>query len=134
MASSLNKVQLIGRLGADPKILSTQKGEKIAQLNVATTESWKDKTTNEKKEKTEWHKVVVYNSSLAEIAERYLRKGSKVYLEGQLQTRKWEDNNGQERYTTEVVLQNFSGNLVLLDANKNEGGNTNNNFDDGIPF
>ena len=116
MAGSINKVILVGNLGADPRVSNTQSGTKIVNLNVATSESWKDKLSGERKDRTEWHRVVIYNPQLAETAERYLRKGSKVYLEGQLQTRKWEDANGQERYTTEVVLQNFSGNLVMLDG------------------
>ena len=116
MAGSINKVILVGNLGADPKVSNTQNGSKIVNLNVATSDTWKDKLSGERKDRTEWHRVVIFNSQLADIAERYLRKGSKVYLEGQLQTRKWEDNNGQERYTTEVVLQNYSGTLVLLDA------------------
>ena len=116
MAGSINKVILVGNLGADPKVSNTANGAKIVNLNVATSDSWKDKATGERKERTEWHRVVIFNPSLAEVAEKFLRKGSKVYLEGQLQTRRWEDNGGQERYTTEVVLQNFSGNLVLLDG------------------
>jgi len=116
MAGSINKVILVGNLGADPKVSNTTSGSKIVNLNIATSDTWKDKATGERKDRTEWHRVVIFNPQLADIAERYLRKGSKVYLEGQLQTRKWEDNGGQERYTTEVVLQNFSGNLVLLDG------------------
>ena len=106
MAGSINKVILVGNLGADPKVSNTQSGAKIVNLNVATSDTWKDKLSGERKDRTEWHRVVIFNPQLADIAERYLRKGSKVYLEGQLQTRKWEDSNGQERYTTEVVLQN----------------------------
>ena len=116
MAGSINKVILVGNLGADPRVSNTQSGTKIVNLNVATSESWKDKLSGERTDRTEWHRVVIYNPQLAETAERYLRKGSKVYLEGQLQTRKWEDANGQERYTTEVVLQNFSGVMVMLDS------------------
>lgn len=116
MAGSINKVILVGNLGADPKVSNTASGSKIVNLNIATSDSWKDKATGERKGKTEWHRVVVFNPALADVAEKYLRKGSKVYLEGQLQTRSWTDNNGQERYTTEVVLQNFSGNLVMLDG------------------
>jgi len=121
MAGSINKVILVGNLGAEPKVSNTSGGSKIVNLNVATTDSWKDKLSGERKERTEWHRVVIFNPQLADIAERYLRKGSKVYLEGQLQTRKWEDNNGQERYTTEVVLQNFNGSLVLLDGRGGDG-------------
>ena len=116
MVSSINKVILVGNLGADPKVSNTANGSKIVNLNIATSDIWKDKLSGERKERTEWHRVVIFNAQLADIAERYLRKGSKVYLEGQLQTRKWEDNNGQERYSTEVVLQNYNGSLVLLDA------------------
>lgn len=120
MVGSINKVILVGNLGADPRVSNTQSGAKIVNLNVATSDRWKDKLSGDWKERTEWHRVVIFNPQLAETAERYLRKGSKVYIEGQLQTRKWEDNNGQERYTTEVVLQNFNGNLVMLDG-KGEG-------------
>ncbi len=116
MAGSINKVILVGNLGADPKVSNTQNGTKIVNLSVATTDTWKDKLSGERKDRTEWHRVVIFNPQLADIAERYLRKGSKVYIEGQLQTRKWEDNTGTERYTTEVVLQNFNGNLTLLDS------------------
>ena len=116
MAGSINKVILVGNLGADPRVSNTQSGTKIVNLNIATSETWKDKLSGERKDRTEWHRVVIYNPQLAETAERYLRKGSKVYLEGQLQTRKWEDANGQERYTTEVVLQNFNGVMVMLDS------------------
>ena len=111
----LNKVMIIGHLGRDPELRYTQTGAPIATLNIATDESYTDRDGN-KVERTEWHRVVIFNTALANVAERYLHKGSKVYLEGQLQTRKWEDNNGQERYTTEVIVPNFSGSLVLLDA------------------
>lgn len=120
MAGSINKVILVGNLGADPTVSNTTSGAKIVNLRVATSDSWKDKNTGERKERTEWHRVVIFNPQLADTAERYLRKGSKVYLEGQLQTRTWKDNNGNDRYTTEVVLQNFSGVLVMLD-NKGSG-------------
>ena len=116
MAGSINKVTLLGNIGADPRVSNTQSGGKIVTLSVATSDSWKDKLSGERKERTEWHRVVIFNSQLAEVAEKYLRKGSKVYLEGQLQTRKWEDANGQEKYTTEIVLQNFSSTLVMLDG------------------
>lgn len=116
MAGSINKVILVGNLGADPKVNTTQNGAKVVNLSLATTDSWKDKVSGERKERTEWHRVVVFNPQLADVAEKYLHKGSKVFIEGQLQTRKWEDTNGQEKYTTEVVLQNFNGNLVMLDG------------------
>src|SRR4249920_1306443 len=115
MAGSVNKVILIGNLGADPEIRRMQDGRPVVNMSVATSESWRDKATGERKEKTEWHRVVIFNEGLAKIAEQYLKKGSKVYLEGQLQTRKWTDQQGVERYTTEVVLQNFRGELTLLD-------------------
>ena len=116
MAGSVNKVIIIGNLGKDPEVRFMPDGSKIAGFSVATSENWKDKTSGERKEKTEWHKIAIMNERLADVAEKYLRKGSKVYLEGQLQTQKWTDKNGQERYTTEVVLGKFRGELVLLDA------------------
>ena len=116
MAGSVNKVILVGNLGRDPEIRSTQDGMRIANLALATSESWRDRVSGERKERTEWHRVVIFNVRLAEIAEKYLKKGSKVYLEGALQTRKWTDNSGQERYTTEVVLQRFRGELTMLDG------------------
>ena len=119
MAGSINKVIIVGSLGADPKVFNTQNGNKIVNLSVATSESWKDKATGERKERTEWNRVVIMSQGLAEAAEKYLKKGSKVYLEGQLQTRKWTDKDGKEQYTTEVVLQNFNSNLVLLDKSDN---------------
>ncbi len=122
MVGSINKVILVGNLGADPRVNTTQNGSKVVTLSVATSDSWKDKLSGERKERTEWHRVVVFNTQLADVAEKYLRKGSKVYLEGQLQTRKWEDANGQEKYTTEVVLQNFSSNLIMLDGRGESGG------------
>lgn len=121
MAGSVNKVILIGNLGADPEIRRTQDGRPIANLSVATSESWRDKNTGERREKTEWHRVVIFNEGLCKIAENYLKKGSKIYLEGQLQTRKWQDQSGQDKYSTEVVLQGFNGNLTMLDG-RNEGG------------
>ena len=120
MAGSINKVILVGNLGADPTVSNTQAGAKIVNLRVATSDSWKDKNTGERKDKTEWHRVVIFNPSLAETAERYLRKGSKVYIEGQLQTRSWKDTNGNDRYTTEVVLQNFNSVLVMLDSRNSD--------------
>ncbi|WP_422370163.1 single-stranded DNA-binding protein [Hoeflea sp.] len=121
MAGSVNKVILIGNLGADPDIKRTQDGRPIANLSVATSESWRDKNTGERREKTEWHRVVIFNEGLCKIAENYLKKGSKIYVEGQLQTRKWTDQSGQDKYSTEVVLQGFNGNLTMLDG-RNEGG------------
>jgi len=115
MAGSVNKVILVGNLGADPEIRRTQDGRPVANLRVATSDSWKDKATGERKEKTEWHRVVIFNENLCRIAEQYLKKGSKVYIEGALQTRKWQDQSGQDRYSTEVVLQGFRGELTLLD-------------------
>ncbi|MBN8919217.1 MAG: single-stranded DNA-binding protein [Rhizobiales bacterium] len=116
MAGSVNKVILIGNLGADPEIRRTQDGRPIANLRVATTETWRDKGTGERRAKTEWHRVVIFNEQLCRIAEQYLKKGSKVYLEGALQTRKWQDQQGQERYSTEVVLQGFNAQLTMLDG------------------
>lgn len=116
MAGSINKVILVGNLGRDPEIRNTQNGAKVVSFSVATSDSWNDKATGERRNRTEWHNIVIFNSGLAETAERYLHKGSKVYLEGQLQTRSWDDQNGQKRYTTEVVLQNFNSSLVLLDG------------------
>ncbi len=115
MAGSVNKVILIGNLGADPEVRHMQDGRPVVNLRVATSESWRDKTTRERRERTEWHRVVIFSEGLAKVAEQYLRKGSKVYLEGQLQTRKWTDRDGNERYTTEVVLQGFNATLVMLD-------------------
>jgi single-strand DNA-binding protein len=122
MAGSVNKVILIGNLGADPEIRHTQDGRPICNLRVATSESWRDKSSGERREKTEWHNVVIFNEGLCKIAEQYLRKGSKIYLEGQLQTRKWQDREGQDRYTTEVVLQGFNGNLTMLDGRSGNAG------------
>ena len=121
MAGSVNKVILVGNLGADPEIRHTQDGRPIANLRVATSESWRDKASGERREKTEWHRVVIFNENLARIAEQYLKKGAKVYLEGSLQTRKWEDQSGQERYTTEVVLQGFNAQLTMLDGKQRDG-------------
>lgn len=129
MSGSVNKVTLLGHLGKDPEVRRTQSGDPIVNFSVATSESWKDKATGERKEKTEWHRVVVFNENLAKVAESYLRKGSKVYLEGSLATRKWTDKDGIEKYSTEVVLNKFNGTLVLLDSkSSNSGGN-----DDGPP-
>src|SRR5689334_12321573 len=116
MAGSVNKVILVGNLGRDPEIRSTQDGMRIANLAIATSETWRDKMSGERKERTEWHRVVIFNERLAEVAEKYLKKGAKVYIEGALQTRKWTDNAGQERYSTEVVLTRFRGELTMLDG------------------
>ena len=116
MAGSVNKVILVGNLGRDPEIRNTQDGAKIVNLSVATSERWKDRMSGEPRERTEWHRVVIYNENLARVAEQYLRKGSSVYVEGQLQTRKWTDQSGQDKYTTEVVLQRFRGEMVMLDS------------------
>ena len=122
MAGSVNKVILVGNLGRDPEVRSTQDGAKIVQLSLATSESWKDRATGERRERTEWHRVVIFNERLADVAEQYLRKGSKLYVEGQLQTRKWQDTEGLDRYTTEIVLGKFRGELTMLDGRSSEGG------------
>jgi len=116
MAGSLNKVMLIGNLGRDPEVRSFQNGGKVCNLRIATSETWKDRNTGERREKTEWHSVAIFNEGLVRVAEQYLRKGSKVYIEGQLQTRKWQDQSGQDRYSTEVVLQGFGSTLTMLDG------------------
>lgn len=121
MAGSVNKVILIGNLGKDPEVRSMQNGGKVVNLSIATSESWRDKNTGEKQEKTEWHRVVIFNEKLGEVAEKYLKKGAKVYVEGALQTRKWTDNAGVEKYSTEVVLQRFRGELTMLDGGKGGG-------------
>jgi len=116
MAGSVNKVILVGNLGRDPEVRSTQDGTRVANFTMATSENWRDKNTGERREKTEWHRIVIFNERLVEVAEKFLHKGSKVYIEGQLQTRKWTDQSGQEKYTTEVVLQRFRGELTMLDS------------------
>ncbi|HEV2624064.1 MAG TPA: single-stranded DNA-binding protein [Xanthobacteraceae bacterium] len=134
MAGSVNKVILVGNLGADPEIRRTQDGRPIANLRLATSDSWRDKTTGERREKTEWHRVVIFNENLCRIAEQYLKKGSKVYIEGALQTRKWQDQSGQDRYSTEVVLQGFRGELTLLDragSSSNDAASADNNGEFG---
>jgi single-strand DNA-binding protein len=123
MAGSVNKVILVGNLGKDPEIRRTQDGRPIANLSVATSETWRDKGTGERKEKTEWHRVVIFNEGLCKIAEQYLKKGAKVYIEGQLQTRKWTDQSGADKYSTEVVLQGFNSALTMLDGRSGGGGN-----------
>ena len=122
MAGSVNKVILVGNLGKDPEVRRTQDGRPIVNLRVATTETWRDKASGERREKTEWHSVVIFNENLCRIAEQYLKKGAKIYIEGQLQTRKWQGQDGQDRYSTEVVLQNFNGTLTMLDARGGGGG------------
>lgn len=151
MAGSVNKVILIGNLGRDPEIRSLNDGSPVCNLSVATSETWKDKASGERRERTEWHRVVIFNENLANVAKNYLKKGSKIYLEGQLQTRKYTDQSGAEKYTTEVVLQRFRGELVMLDSRGEGGGGQisggggggsqvedqgsgGNDFDDEIPF
>jgi single-strand DNA-binding protein len=127
MAGSVNKVILVGNLGRDPEIRRTQDGRPIANLRIATSETWRDKNTGERREKTEWHSVAIFNEGLCKVAEQYLRKGSKVYIEGQLQTRKWQGQDGQDRYTTEVVLQGFNGTLHMLDGRSGASGGMSDN-------
>lgn len=150
MAGSINKVMLIGNLGADPEVRSFQNGGSVCNLRIATSENWKDKNTGERKEKTEWHSVAIFQEGLVNIAQQYLKKGSKVYIEGKLQTRKWQDQSGADRYSTEIVLQGFDGTLTMLDgkpagdggyqppATQQTGGTTvgsgTNDMDDEIPF
>jgi single-strand DNA-binding protein len=131
MAGSVNKVILIGNLGADPEIRRTQDGRPIANLRIATSESWRDKNTGERREKTEWHRVVIFNEGLCRVVEQYLKKGAKVYLEGALQTRKWQDKDGQDRYSTEVVLQGFNSQLTMLDR---AGGGAGGGMESGDDF
>ena len=152
MAGSLNKVQLIGRLGADPEVKQMVNGKNVARLSIATSQSWKDKTSGERKEKTEWHRVVIFNEGLVNVVQQYLKKGANVYVEGQLSTRKWKDEStGQDKYSTEIVLQGYNSSLTMLDGrNKNESSNLvsdnksslpkdslnqdNTDLDDEIPF
>ncbi len=144
MAGSVNKVILIGNLGKDPEVRSSQDGSKIVNFSIATSEYWKDKTTGERKDKTEWHRVVVFNPNLCDVCEKYLKKGSKVYVEGQLQTRKWQDQTGVEKYTTEVILGRFRGELSLLDSRSSDDAISSSSdgnvppspagIDDDIPF
>ncbi|MFT8736276.1 MAG: single-stranded DNA-binding protein [Zymomonas mobilis] len=122
MAGSVNKVILLGNLGRDPEVRTFSNGNRVANLKIATSESWRDRNTGERREKTEWHSVAIFSEGLVKVAEQYLRKGSKVYIEGQLQTRKWQDQSGQDRYSTEVVLQGFNASLVMLDGRSNSGG------------
>lgn len=153
MAGSVNKVIIVGNLGKDPEIRRTQDGKAIANLTVATSETWRDKGTGERKEKTEWHRVVIFNEGLCKVAEQYLKKGAKVYIEGALQTRKWTDQSGVEKYSTEVVLQGFNSTLTMLDGGKSDAapgqpsvterataamkrqrGDSNSDLDDDVPF
>ena len=122
MAGSVNKVILIGNLGADPEVRSFPNGGKVVNIRIASSESWRDRNTGERKERTEWHSVAIFNENLAKVAEQYLKKGSKVYIEGQLETRKWQDQSGADRYTTEIVLRAFRGELTLLDGRNDRGG------------
>ncbi|WP_429911082.1 single-stranded DNA-binding protein [Glycocaulis sp.] len=124
MAGSVNKVIIIGNLGADPEVKAMPSGDRMAKFPVATSETWRDRQSGERREKTEWHNVVIFNENLAKVAENYLKKGAKVYIEGSLQTRKWQDQNGQDRYSTEIVLQKYRGELTMLDS-KGEGGGGN---------
>ena len=135
MAGSLNKVQLIGRLGADPEIKQMVNGKNVARLNIATSQSWKDKSTGERKEKTEWHRVVIFNEGLVNVVQQYLKKGASVYVEGQLTTRKWRDEkSGQDKYSTEVVLQGFNSSLTMLDGkNKSNNSNESDNVKSNLP-
>src|SRR5690242_225720 len=132
MAGSVNKVILLGNLGADPEIRRTQDGKPIATLRLATSDTWRDKNTGERRERTEWHRVVIFNEGLCRVAEQYLKKGSKVYVEGQLQTRKWQDQSGQDRYSTEVVLQGFNSQLTMLDRS-GAGGTSSDDFVSATP-
>lgn len=147
MAGSVNKVILVGNLGREPESRSMQSGDKVVNLSVATSENWRDRQSGERREKTEWHRVVIFDQNLADVAEKYLHKGSKVYLEGQLQTRKWTDQSGQDKYSTEVVLQRFRGTLTMLDSRSDGGGSDydasstdspppsgDGDLDDDIPF
>lgn len=152
MAGGINKVIIVGNLGADPEVRTFANGGKVCNLRIATSESWKDKNTGERKEKTEWHSVAIFQEGLAGVAEKYLRKGSQVYIEGKLQARKWQDQSGNDRYTTEIVLQGFEGKLEMLDSKPSGGGNQwggdthpnqdgfggqssqNDDLDDDVPF
>ncbi len=134
MAGSVNKVILVGNLGKDPEVRHTQDGKAIVNLSIATTESWRDKGSGERKEKTEWHRVVIFNEALAKVAEQYLKKGSSVYLEGQLQTRKWTDKDGVEKYSTEVVLQNYRGELTMLGGKPGGGDSAGSSYGGGDEF
>src|SRR5690554_3794936 len=131
MAGSVNKVILVGNLGADPEVRNLPSGGKVVNLSIATSENWKDKNTGERREKTEWHRVVIFSEGLARVAEQYLKKGSKVYVEGSLQTRKWQDQSGQDKYTTEIVLQGFNSTLTMLDGRGEGGGGSGGGYEGG---
>lgn len=133
MAGSVNKVILVGNLGRDPEIRTMQSGNRVANMSLATSEQWRDRETGERREKTEWHRVVIFDERLIEIAEKYLKKGSKIYVEGQLQTRKWTDQSGQDKYSTEVVLQRFRGVMTMLDTRGGDGGGARGGEDYGEP-
>ena len=134
MAGSVNKVILVGNLGKDPEVRRMQNGNPVVNLSVATSENWRDKATGERKERTEWHRVVIFSEGLAKVAEQYLKKGSKVYIEGQLQTRKWTDKDGVEKYSTEIVLQGFNSNLTMLDGARGGGGGSSEGSDSSSDF
>ena len=134
MAGSLNKATLIGNLGKDPEVRSFQSGGRVANLTVATTESWKDKTSGERKERTEWHRVTIHTDGLVGVAEKYLKKGSKVYIEGKLETRKWTDKEGHENHTTEIVLRPYTGQFLMLDARKDETESGDEAADEEVPY
>ena len=134
MSGSINKVILVGNVGKDPEVRRMSSGDPVVTLSLATSETWRDKASGERKEKTEWHRVVIFNKGLADVAEKYVKKGSKVYVEGQLQTRKWTDKDGAEKYSTEVVLQNFRGELTLLDGKREGAAPAGRDMEDEIPF
>ena len=134
MAGSVNKVILVGNLGKDPETRRLNSGDPVVNLRIATSENWRDKATGERKERTEWHSVVIFNENLARVAEQYLKKGSKVYIEGQLQTRKWQDQSGADKYTTEIVLQKFRGEMTLLDSRGSGGENASVGYDNSADF
>lgn len=134
MSGSVNKVTLIGNVGKDPEVRRMTSGDPVVNLSIATSETWKDKTSGERKEKTEWHRVVIFNEHIAKVAESYVKKGSKVYLEGALQTRKWTDKDGAEKYSTEIVIQKFRGELVLLDGKRDGAPAVDDELSDPIPF
>ena len=131
MAGSVNKVILVGNVGQDPEVRQFQNGGQVCNLSIATSENWKDRNTGERREKTEWHRVAIFNEGLVRIVQQYVKKGSKLYIEGQLETRKWQDQNGQDKYTTEVVLRNYTGNLTMLDSRNSDSGGRSMGYDQG---